>query len=99
VPGSTPAGISILYYDIQDSAQSTASKAVVFRIVDVAGLPFGGPAMPNVSISMGGGTVRNVYRTGSVPGTYAVDVKTGASTMQVDISVGSLTQSVSIPIV
>jgi hypothetical protein len=98
VPGSTPAGISVLHTDTQDSAQSTAPGAVVFRLVDIAGLPFSGAATPNVSISAGGGTVRNVYRTGTIPGTYAVDIRTGTSTMEVDISVGSLTQSVLIGI-
>jgi minor extracellular serine protease Vpr len=98
VPGSTPAGISVLYSDFQDSARSTASAAVVFRIVDVAGLPFTGTEAPNVSISAGGGTVRNVYRTGTIPGTYAVDLRTGTSTMEVDISIGDLTQAVFIGI-
>jgi subtilisin family serine protease len=98
VPGSTPTGISVLYSDNQDSARSTASGAVVFRIVDIAGLPFSGTVTPSVSISVGGGTVRNVYRTGTIPGTYAVDLRTGTSTMEVDISVGSITQSVIIPI-
>jgi hypothetical protein len=98
VPGSTPAGISVLHSDLHDSAGTTATGAVVFRVVDVAGLPFSGTATPNVTISAGGGAVRNVYRTGTVPGTYGVDIRTGTSTMRVDISVGDVTQSVLIGI-
>ncbi|HTS28389.1 MAG TPA: S8 family serine peptidase [Bryobacteraceae bacterium] len=98
VPGTTPAGISVLYSDIHDAANTTATGAVIFRIVDVAGLPFNGAVTPNVRISQGGGTVRNVYRTGTVPGTYAVDLRTGTSNIEVDITVGTLTQSVIIPI-
>jgi subtilisin family serine protease len=98
VPGPTPAGISVVYSDLQDSAQSIAPEAVVFRIVDVAGLPFSGLATPTVNISAGGGAVRSLYRTGTVPGTYAIDLRTGTSTMEVDISVGSITQSVLIGI-
>ncbi|HEY2018754.1 MAG TPA: S8 family serine peptidase, partial [Bryobacteraceae bacterium] len=98
VPGSTPAAISVLYSDASDSPASTARAAVLFRVVDVAGLPFSGSVTPKVVISTGGGTVRNTYRAGSVPGTYAVDIRTGTGTMQVDITVGSLTQSVVIPV-
>jgi hypothetical protein len=71
---------------------------VIFRIVDIAGLPFAGSATPKVTISSGGGTVLSLYRTGGVPGTYAVDLRTGTGTMQVDIAVGDLAQSVVIPI-
>jgi hypothetical protein len=98
IPGSTPSGILILHSDSQDSVRSSVFQAVIFRIVDIAGLPFAGSATPKVTISSGGGTVLSLYRTGGVPGTYAVDLRTGTGTMQVDIAVGDLAQSVVIPI-
>jgi len=98
VPGSTPAGISVLYADSSDAAGSRVTGAVVFRVVDAAGLPFGS-GTPKVAISAGGGSVRSVYQAGDVPGTYAVDLRAGTSTMQIDISVGNVTQSVLIPVV
>ncbi len=99
VPGSTPAGISVLHSDNSDPAGSTSVRAVVFRVLDIAGLPLNVSDTPKIVISAGGGTVRSVYRIGSVPGTYAVDIRTGTSTMQLDISVGDVTQSVIIPVV
>jgi subtilisin family serine protease len=98
VPGSTPVGISVLYQDRVDTAGRTATGAIVFRVVDSAGLPFGGSATPTATVISGGGAVRSVYRVGTVPGTYAVDIKAGTTTMQVDVSVGAITQSVFIPV-
>ena len=98
IPGATPSGISVLYTDAFDQARSTAFGAIVFRVVDQAGLPFTGSAAPAIVVSSGGGTVRSVYHPGDVPGTYAVDLRTGTSDMQVDITIGALTQSIVIPI-
>jgi hypothetical protein len=39
VPGPDPNGISILWSDQGDYARTFSSEAVVFRIVDIAGLP------------------------------------------------------------
>ena len=88
-----------LWSDNFDAARSTSRQAVVFRVVDIAGLPFTGSATPKIAISSGDGTVSKPYRTGSVPGTYAVDIRTGASSMQLDITVGNVTHSVIIPVV
>jgi minor extracellular serine protease Vpr len=98
VPGTAPAAISIVYSDFFDFSRSTAPGAIVFRIVDVAGLPLGNSDTPKVTVSAGGGTVRSVYKAGDIPGTYGVDLRTGTSNMQIDITVGSVTQSVVIPI-
>lgn len=99
VPGSAPAAISILYSDSSARAVSTDVRAVVFRVVDVAGLPFSGSETPNAVVSgTGGGTVRRTYRFGTVPGTYAVDVVTGTGSLQLSITVGDVTQSVVIPV-
>jgi minor extracellular serine protease Vpr len=98
VPGTTAAGISIIYSDFFDFSRSTAPGAIVFRIVDTAGLPLGTAGTPKVVISAGGGTVRSVSQGGDIPGTWSVDLRTGTSDMQIDITVGSVTQSVVIPI-
>ena len=34
------------------------------------------------------GTVRQVYKGGDIPGTWAIDLRTGTSNMQVDITIG-----------
>jgi len=94
VPGSDPATISILYSDFIDPVGSFSSQAVVFRVNDVAGLPYTGDAQPTVTVDAGGGRVRNIYSAGSVPGTYAVDLRLGASTLQLTIQVGNATQDV-----
>jgi len=96
--GTSPAGISVLWSDDFDSANSTASEAVVFRVVDVAGLPLSPSSPPQVVVSAGVGSVRGVYRVGSVPGTYAIDIRTGASSMQLAITAGDATQTVTIPV-
>src|SRR5579871_20772 len=98
VPGTTPAGISVLYSDLVDSAGATSTNAIIFRVVDVAGLPFGGFPQPSAHVSAGGGTVSSIYRVGTIPGTYAVDIRAGTSNMQVDITAGDVTQSVIIPV-
>ncbi len=98
VPGSTPAGITILYTDSSDSPKSSSTAAIIFRVVDGAGLPLNSSAPISVNISAGGGTVRSVYAASSVPGTYAVNLQTGTSNMEVDITIAGITQSVIIPI-
>ena len=97
VPGSAPVGISVLYQDYYDSARSSSFAAVVFRVVDAAGLPYTGSATPQISVT-GSGSVRRLYRPGDIPGTYAVDIRTGTSSMQLNLSVGDVTSSVVIPV-
>jgi subtilisin family serine protease len=97
VPGSTPAGISVLYQDFFDSARSTSTQAVVLRVVDAAGLPYTGPMRPSYALT-GSGTVRNFYRTGTVPGTWAVDIRTGTTDMELSFAVGDVTATVVIPV-
>lgn len=94
-PGSTPAGVSVLYQDWHDSPQSTSTAAVVFRVVDAAGLPYSGTTTPRVTGASG--SVR-AYRAGSIPGTYAVDVRTGTTSMTVNIVVDGITETVTIPV-
>jgi hypothetical protein len=94
VPGSKAAGISILYQDFSDPARANAPGAVIFRVVDAAGLPFDDSSVPKVTMPEGGGTVRRVYAAGSVPGTYAVDLRTGTSNMTLQIVAGDVTQTV-----
>jgi subtilisin family serine protease len=94
VPGTTAAAISVLYQDSSVAAQSSARGAVLFRVVDVAGLPYAGSTTPTVTMRAGGGSVRRTYRAGSVPGTFAVDLRTGSTTMQLDIVVDDVTASV-----
>jgi subtilisin family serine protease len=98
VPGPDPAGISVLYQDYYDPVRTLSRAAVIFRIVDIAGLPYTGPLTPSVAISLGGASIRRYYRAGNIPGTYAVDIRTGTSTLEVDISIGGVTQSVFIPV-
>jgi subtilisin family serine protease len=97
VPGNTPVGISVLYQDYYDSARSVSAQAVVLRVVDVAGLPYTGTVQPQISIS-GSGSVRAFYRTGTIPGTYAVDIRTGTSSMQLTFTIGTVSETVVIPV-
>jgi subtilisin family serine protease len=97
VPGAEPAGISVLYQDYYDPVGSISTAAVVFRIVDAAGLPYTGSLRPAVSIA-GSGSLRGFYRTGTIPGTYAIDIRTGSANMQVSFSIGNLMQTVIIPV-
>jgi subtilisin family serine protease len=94
VPGSTPAGITVLYQDYSDPMRTVSYGAVVFRIVDIAGLPYTGSLTPQIAMTAGGGSIRNAYRAGDIPGTYAVDIRAGTSTMQLNISIAGMTQTV-----
>jgi hypothetical protein len=94
VPGSTPAGITVLYQDYYDPIRTVSYGAVVFRIVDIAGLPYSGPLTPRIAMTAGGGSIRNAYRAGDIPGTYGVDIRAGTSTMQLNISIAGMTQAV-----
>jgi len=100
VPGSTPAGITVIYQDNSDPTGRLSTQAVVFRVVDVAGLPYTGSATPQVSITSGTGTgsIRSTYRIGDIPATYATDIRTGATSMELGITVGGVTTSVVIPV-
>jgi minor extracellular serine protease Vpr len=95
-PGASPAGVSVLYQDWWAYARSSSTAAVVFRVVDAAGLPYSGTAAPVVTGT--NGTVRRTYRAGTIPGTYAVDVRTGTGNLTVNIAVGSVTEAVVIPV-
>ena len=94
VPGSAPAGITVLYRDSYDSARTVSYGAVVFRIVDIAGLPYTGSLTPQIAMTTGGGSIRSAYHAGDIPGTYAVDIRAGTSTMQLNISIAGMTQTV-----
>jgi hypothetical protein len=98
VPGSQPAGISILYQDYFDYARSTSSQAVVFRVVDAAGLPYTGALRPQTTVAGSGSAVRP-YAAGDIPGTYAVDIRTGTTSMQLTFTVGTASASVVIPVI
>ncbi len=98
VPGSDPAGISILYQDYFDYQRSFSAQAVVFRVVDAAGLPYTGSLVPQLTVA-GSGTVRNMYSAGDIPGTYAVDIRTGTLSMQLSFTIGGVTESVYIPVI
>jgi hypothetical protein len=98
VPGSEPAGISILYQDNFDYARSSSMQAVVFRVVDAAGLPYTGSLRPQLTLA-GSGTVRALYSTGDIPGTYAVDIRTGTLSMQLSFTIGAVSESVYIPVI
>ena len=94
VPGSTPAGSTVLYQDYSDPMRAVAYGAVVFRIVDIAGLPYTGPLTPQIAITAGGGSIRRAYLAGDIPGTYAVDIRAGTTTMELNISIAGMTQAV-----
>ena len=94
VPGATPAGITVLYQDYSDPSRTVSYGAVVFRIVDIAGLPYTGPLTPQIAMVAGGGSIRRSYRAGGIPGTYAVDIRGGTTTMQLNISIAGMTQTV-----
>jgi minor extracellular serine protease Vpr len=97
VPGSEPAGISILYQDFFDSPRSSSSQAVVFRVTDSAGLPYTGSLRPQYAVS-GAGSVRRLYGVGDIPGTYAVDIRTGTTSMELSFTIGDVSESVTIPV-
>ena len=97
IPGAEPAGISILYQDFFDSPRSSSSQAVVFRVTDAAGLPYTGSLRPQYALS-GAGSVRRLYGVGDIPGTYAVDIRTGTSSMELSFTIGEVSESVTIPV-
>jgi hypothetical protein len=70
VPGSEPAGISILYQDFFDSPRSSSSQAVVFRVTEAAGLPYGSlrPQYASGRVRCGGCTAWAIFPA------YAVDI-------------------------
>jgi hypothetical protein len=90
----------VIHQEYHAAVRSVSKEAVVFRVVDVAGLPYAASAPPQVEITSASGTgsVRAVYAVGDVPGTYAADVRTGSSSMELAISVGDVTTSVVIPV-
>jgi len=45
-------------------------------------------------MAAGGGSIRRAYLAGDIPGTYAVDIRAGTSTMQLNISIAGMTQTV-----
>uniref|UniRef100_Q01TA9 Peptidase S8 and S53, subtilisin, kexin, sedolisin n=1 Tax=Solibacter usitatus (strain Ellin6076) TaxID=234267 RepID=Q01TA9_SOLUE len=97
VPGGDPVGISLLYQDYYDAVRTSSTQAVVLRIVDAAGLPYTGALRPSLTVA-GSGSVRSFYRTGTIPGTYAVDIRTGTANMELTFTIGSITETVVIPV-
>jgi len=87
-------GLRCSYRDSYDSARTVSYGAVVFRIVDIAGLPYTGSLTPQIAMTTGGGSIRSAYHAGDIPGTYAVDIRAGTSTMQLNISIAGMTQTV-----
>lgn len=100
VPGPDPVGITVIHQDVSDPTRSLSTQAVVFRVVDVAGLPYTGSVTPQVSVTSGAGTgtIRSIYRVGDIPGTYATDIRTGTSSMELGITVGDISTSLVIPV-
>ena len=97
VRSTAPTGISIIYQDFFDFVRSTSLQAVIIRVVDASGLPYTGTATPQISAS--GGTVRNFYRIGDIPGTYAVDIRTGtAASVGLTFTIGDISAQVVIPV-
>jgi hypothetical protein len=97
VPGGDPSGISVLYQDYYDAVRTNSTQAVVMRIVDAAGLPYNGALRPAIAVA-GSGSVRGFYRTGTIPGTYAVDIRTGTANMELTFTIGAVTETVVIPV-
>jgi hypothetical protein len=97
VAGSAPASITVLYQDFSDPIRVTSRQAVVIRVLDAAGLPYTGNATPGITVS-GSGTVRNFYRLGDIPGTYAVDIRTGTANMGITFTIGDISTDVIIPV-
>jgi len=58
-----------------------------------AGL-YTGALTPQIAMAAGGGSIRRAYLAGDIPGTYAVDIRAGTSTMQLNISIAGMTQTV-----
>ena len=63
----------------------------------LAGLPYTGPLRPQFTVT-GAGTVRSLYSAGDIPGTYAVDIRMGTVNMQLNFTIGSVSESVLIPV-
>ncbi|MEO8026270.1 MAG: S8 family serine peptidase, partial [Bryobacteraceae bacterium] len=88
--GSTPAGIAILQTG-SGSARQSVSRAIVLRVVDIAGL--GLDIRPTVEADASGARVNSVYPTGDIAGTYAVDIRLGTSNATFTITVGDVKQT------
>jgi len=92
--GTTPVGIAILRTG-SGSARQSVTGAIVFRIVDAAGLPL--EVKPTVTAdATSGARVNLVYPTGDIAGTYAVDVRMGTANPTFTISAGDIAQSVTL---
>ncbi len=92
--GTTATGIAILRTG-SGSARQSVTGAIVFRIVDAAGLPL--EATPTVTADATSGVLVNqVYQTGDIPGTYAIDLRFGTANPTITITAGTITQSVTL---
>ncbi len=93
--GKTPSAIAILQ-TAGGPARQAVTRAIVFRIVDQAGLPL--DATPTVDPDASGARVSALYTTGDIPGTYAVDVRLGATSPTFTITAGDVKQTVLVPV-
>jgi hypothetical protein len=92
--GTAASGIGILR-TASGSARQSVTAAIVFRIVDAAGLPL--DVKPTVSADATSGVrVNTVYQAGDIPGTYAVDLRFGTANPTITISAGAITQTVTL---
>jgi hypothetical protein len=94
VPGRTAEGIGVLSSASSGPALGNVREAFLIRTTDAAGL--GVDVRPQVTPPQGA-TVTGIRPTGSIPGTWAVDVRLGTlGTNTFTITAGSATVSVSI---
>ena len=70
----------------------------MFRLTDASGLPYTGSMRATVTTVSPGASVTSVSKVGDVPGTYAASVRLGLATSVFTITLGNLTQNVTIDV-
>jgi minor extracellular serine protease Vpr len=100
VGGASVQFISAL--SVPSSDQPYSSDSILFRCMDLIGLPLEPPAGPVVTTSSPGASVLNVKPVGSFPGTFQADVQIGspdADGLNVfTVTVGSVSADITIPV-
>jgi minor extracellular serine protease Vpr len=87
---------------VPSSDQPYFSDSILFRCMDLIGLPLEPPASPVVTTSSPGASVLNVKSVGSLPGTFQADIQIGspdADGLNVfTVTVGNISVDIAIPV-
>jgi hypothetical protein len=98
VGGASVQFISVL--SVPNSDQPYSTDSILFRCIDLIGLPLEPPASPAVTTSSPGASVLSVKSVGSFPGTFQADIQTGSPDVDglnvFTVTVGSVSADIAI---